>query len=251
MPARNDPPISQLAVRSLFKALRRGWALFLYTRQLSVTYSMAFALIGAFILLGLTRASYAPLIVPLAGGLLLFGPTLLTGFFVLADRAAHGERGRLTDVVGACMHTSLGMLAVALLATVLFVIWCFDVATLYGVIVGRVPTLPGPRLPLTPGGLGFMFWSSSLAVVLPLLIFAISAFSIPLLYYRRANLGQALRLSVAAVVKNPALSTVWATILTLGIVGSMLVFPLILLAFPVLAFASHALYRELFAEERV
>ena len=251
MPARNDPPISQLAVLSVFGALRRGWALFLYTRQLSVTYSMIFALIGAVILLGLSRASYAPLIIPLAGGLFLLGPTLLSGFFALADRAALGGHGRLADVIGACMRTSHGMLVVALLATVLFVTWCIDVAMLYGVIVGRVPMLPGLYVPPETGGGGFLLWSSLLAVILPLLIFAISAFSIPLLYYRRASLGQALRLSVAVVVKNPALSLVWATILTLGIVGSMLVFPLILLVFPVLAFASHVLYRELFAEERV
>lgn len=251
MPARSDPAFGRLAVHSVFKALRRGWALFLYTRQLSVTYAMVFALIGAFILLGLARASYAPLIVPLAGGLFLLGPTLLTGFFALADRVACGERATFSDVIDAGKRTSLGMLAVAVLTTVLFVIWCLDAATLYGFIVGRVPMLPGMPLTPTVGGAGFLLWSSLLAVVLPLLIFAISAFSVPLLYYRRAGLGQALRLSVAAVAKNPALSVVWATILTLGIAGSILVFPLILLAFPVLAFASHALYQELFAEEPV
>ena len=247
MPVRSDPAFGQLAVSAVFKALRQGWAMFLSTRQLSVTYSMVFALIGVFTLLGLLRASYAPPIVPLAGALFLLGPTLLTGFFALADRAALGQRARFSDVIGACARTSWAMLAVALLTTVLFIIWCFDVAMLYGVIVGRVPTLPGQRLPIALGGLGFLLWSSTLAVVLPLLIFAISAFSVPLLYYRRAGLGPALRLSLAAVAKNPALSLVWATMLTLGIVSGILVFPLVLVIFPVLAFASHSLYQELFA----
>ncbi|WP_294262567.1 hypothetical protein [Propionivibrio sp.] len=40
----------------------------------------------------------------------------------------------------------------------------------------------------------------------------------------------------------------WAVILAVTIIGSILIFPLFLLTFPVLAFASHALYRELFPE---
>jgi uncharacterized membrane protein len=87
-----------------------------------------------------------------------------------------------------------------------------------------------------------------LGALLAFLIFAISAFSVPLLYYRRAGLRRAVALSVAAVFANLAPSLLWAMILSVTIICSIIIFPLFLLTFPVLAFASHSLYRELFPE---
>ena len=102
MAAHSDPAFSLLTIALLRRAWRRGWALFSRSRQLSVTYAMIFSLIGIVILVGIERASYAPLIVPLGGGLLLIGPTLLCGFFALADRVARHESCTLADIVGGC-----------------------------------------------------------------------------------------------------------------------------------------------------
>ena len=246
MTANSDPAFSHLTTASLVRAWRRGWALFSRSRQLSVTYAMIFSLIGVVILVCIERASYAPLIVPLGGGLLLVGPSLLCGFFALADRVARHESCSMADIVGGCSRASPAMFAVALLSTTLFIVWLADVATLYGVAVGRVPMLPGMFI-LQPGdNVAFLAGSSLLALLLPLAIFAISAFSVPLLSYRRASLWPALRLSVAAVLCNLAVSAVWTLWLSLCLIASIVIFPLILLSFPVLAFASHSLYRELF-----
>ena len=248
MVAHSDRAFSLLTIALLRRAWRRGWALFSRSRQLSVTYAMIFSLIGIVILVGIERASYAPLIVPLGGGLLLIGPTLLCGFFALADRVARHESCTLADIVGGCSRTSPAIAAVALLSTVLFIVWLVDVATLYGVTVGRVPILPGLFIPQADEIVFFWVWSLLLALLLPLLIFAISAFSVPLLYYRRVSFWPALRLSVAAVVSNLAVCALWTLWLAFCLVASIVIFPLILLTFPVLAFASHSLYRELFPE---
>lgn len=246
MAAHSDPAFSQLTIASLLRAWRHGWALFSRCRQLSVTYAMIFSLIGVVILVAIERASYAPLIVPLGGCLLLIGPTLLCGFFALADRVARHESSTLADIVGGCSRSSPAIFAVAALSTAFFIVWLADVAMLYGVTVGRVPMLPGPFVPQIKDVVLFRVWSSLLALLLPLVIFAISAFSVPLLYYRRVALWPALRLSVAAVVSNFAVSALWTLWLSFCLVASIVVFPLILLTFPVLAFASHSLYRELF-----
>ena len=251
MATHSDPAFCRLTIASLLRAWRRGWALFSRSRQLSVTYAMIFSLIGVVILVAIERASYAPAIVPLGGGLLLVGPTLLCGFFALADRVARHESCSLADIVGGCSRTSPAILAVAALSTTLFVVWLVDVATLYGLIVGRVPLLPGRFVPQPADIVYFWAWSLSLALLLPLVIFAISAFSVPLLYYRRVCLWPALRLSVAAVVCNLAVCALWTLWLAFCLIASIVVFPLILLTFPVLAFASHSLYRELFPKQAV
>ena len=213
---------------------------------MSITYAMVFAVIGVLILVGMERASFAPMILPLAGGFMLIGPVLLLGFFATADRVASGEKGTFADILLGYSRASREMLVIALVCTLLFVIWVTDAATLYGFIVGRTPaTLLTPVLP-AENVVFFLIWSSLLGAFLAFVIFAISAFSVPLLYYRRAGLVQAVSLSVSAVLANLGPSLLWGLFLSLAIIGSILIFPHFLLTFPVLAFASHALYRELF-----
>lgn len=243
-----DPALRQLTPDAVVRSLQSGWSLFLRTRQLSVTYAMVFALIGVVILIGIVRASFAPIMVPLTGSLLMVGAVLLTGYFAIADKAARDQDVGFSDVLGAYTRTSPGMLAIAALSTILFIVWVVDVATLYGFVVDRVPRLFLRYLGSSEQGSAFVVWGTLLAAALPLVIFAISAFSVPLLYYRRARAMQALRVSVTAVSRNFVVSLLWALILSFSIVASIVVFPLILLTFPVMAFASHALYRDIFPD---
>ena len=251
MTENNVPAFARLTFDSLFRAIKRGWEMFLITRPLSVTYAMVFALIGILILFGIERASFAPMIFPLAGGFMLVGPILLSGFFAMADRIARKETCTFSDIVSGFSRTSPEMLVIAFVCTLLFVIWVTDVAALYGFTVGRVPASLLMLFSPSENVLSFLLWSSLLGAVLAFVIFSISAFSVPLLYYRRAGLVQAVFLSVTAVFANLAPCLLWAMILSVTIIASILIFPLFLLTFPVLAFASHTLYRELFPEYSV
>lgn len=248
MAVNNDPVCSCLTTASLCGAIRKGWGMFLKTRSLSVTYAMIFALIGILIFVGIVRASFAPMIFPLAGGFMLLGPVLLLGFFAMADCLERGEDCSFSDIARGFSRTSREMLVIALVCAVLFIIWVTNVATLYGFIVGRTPSTLMAIISPAENVLSFLLWSSMLGALLAFLIFAISAFSVPLLYYRRAGLRRAVALSVAAVFANLAPSLLWAMILSVTIICSIIIFPLFLLTFPVLAFASHSLYRELFPE---
>jgi uncharacterized membrane protein len=251
MPAYHEPAYGTLKVASLSRAIRRGWEMFVRTRPLSVSFAMIFAFVGVVILVAIERASFAPMIFPLTGGFMLIGPLLLTGFFAVADRMAVGEASSFSDIAYGFSRTSREMLMLAFVCTLLFMIWITDTATLYGFIVGRTPT---PLLQLVSPSrdvVSFLCWSSLLGALLAFVIFSISAFSVPLLYYRRAGLVRAVQLSIGAVLANLVPCLLWAVILSVSIVVSILIFPLFLMAFPVLAFASHALYRELFPESPV
>ena len=71
----------------------------------------------------------------------------------------------------------------------------------------------------------------------------------PLLHYGRANLIQAVVLSVRAVFGNFLLALLWGVLLAAGVIGSILLlfpFPLV---FPLLAYASHTLYQQVFPLE--
>ncbi len=251
MPAYHEPVYGKLTLASLSRAIRRDWEMFLRTRPLSVSFAMIFALVGIVILVAIERASFAPMIFPLTGGFMLIGPFLLTGFFAVADRIATGDASSYSDIVRGFSRSSREMMTLALVCTVLFIVWITHTATLYGFIVGRTPTPLLQLISPSSNVLSFLCWSSLLGVFLAFVIFSISAFSVPLLYYRRAGLIKAVQLSVGAVFANLVPCLLWALILAVSIVSSILIFPLFLMTFPVLAFGSHALYRELFPESPV
>lgn len=245
---KNQLDYRKLSTVSIANAIERGWSVFSLSRPVSVTYAMLFALIGLVILMGIEQASLAPMMLPLAGGFMLIGPTLLCGFFSVADRVATKRPTSLSDVVAGFRNASREILALAMVCMLLFLIWVTDAATLYGFMVGRAPVPLLAALAPTEGIRWFVMWSSVMGAALALIIFAISAFSVPLLYYRRAGLIQAVVLSVRVVLGNFVPCILWATILSSAIIVSILIFPLFLVVFPVLAFASHALYREVFPD---
>jgi uncharacterized membrane protein len=95
----------------------------------------------------------------------------------------------------------------------------------------------------------FAFWSSLMGAALAFIIFAVTTFAVPLLHYRRAQLIEAVMVSVKTVFTNFLAAMAWGVILAATMIASVLLLPLFLVSFPVLAYASHALYLELFGRE--
>ncbi len=244
----STPVAVRLTTHSLKRAIHRGWDMFSRTRPLSVTYAMIFAVIGVLMLVGIVQASVAPMLFPMAAGFMFIGPVLLSGFFSLADRLIRGESCTFSDILHGYARTTPGMMIVALVCALLFMVWVINAATFYGFIVGRTPVTLLLLITPTADVISFLMWTSLMGAFLAFLIFAVSAFSVPLMYYRRAGLAKAVKLSVSAVFDNIYTSLLWALILSVSIIASIIIFPLFLLTFPVLAFASHALYQELFPE---
>lgn len=237
----------RLSMASIARAIRQGWIVFSQSRSISVAYAMIFAVIGLLILAGIAQAGVTPMMLPLAGGFMLIGPMLLCGFFSIADRVIGKLPTQFSDVLSGFSSASRQILVLALVCMLLFVIWLSDAATLYGFMVGHTPVPLLGLLPPSDNILSFLLWSSVMGAALACVIFAISAFSVPLLYYRRTDLVQAIVLSVRVVFGNFLPCIAWAFILSGAIIASILLLPLFLLVFPVLAYASHALYHEVFS----
>ena len=86
--------------------------------------------------------------------------------------------------------------------------------------------------------------------MLALIVFATTAFGVPLIYYRRLPLTVAVGHSVRLVAANPATLFAWGVLLTVAVVGTILLFlPAFVVVFPVLAHASEAAYREACADQ--
>lgn len=238
-------------LRDLPDWLRAGWRIFLQAKGLSAAYAGIFAVLGLVQFIVVMNAGLAPLMVPLAGGFMLIGPALLCGFFNVSDRIAAGEPVRLSDFLAGFRRAPPALWVVALVEMFIFLIWLTDAGVVYGLYFGITPDMGLAEFAAGLAGegqtLSFLFFSSLMWLVLAFIIYATSAFAVPLLFYRRTNLAGAVSASVKAVFTNWVALLAWGLLLCAVMFAAMLLFlPLFPVAFPVLAYASGQAYREIF-----
>jgi len=246
----NTPdPGKKYTISDVINSLRDGWNMFWKIPKVSVAYASIFALIGLILLGCIGMMGFSPMALPFAGGFMLIGPILLSGFFKIADHYNDDKESvRLSDAVFALKNAPAQLWIISLVCTMLFLVWITDAATLYAIMIG------GDHLPYTipwmiefrSNVIAFELWGSLMGSVLAFAIYAISAFSVPLLYQNRANLVSAVTLSVKTVFGNFISSIFWGILLSTLTIVSIILLPLFIVTLPVLAFTSYSLYKRIF-----
>lgn len=231
---------------AIAQALADGWRTANATRATSIAYAAIFTLIGAIILWLLLSQGFTPFVIAAAGAFMLIGPGILAGFFGIASAYEAGRSARFGDIAKGFAAASGAVWVVALVCALLFMIFVTDAAILYSYMVGGAPVWLTNLLPASAGVINFLFWGAVSGFVIALLLFCVSAFSVPLLCERRTGLVDAVVASVRLVFGNFPLAMLWAALLAALIIGSILLLPLLPLTLPWLAYASRALYRRTF-----
>ncbi len=238
MSARLDPRrISSAVVPA---ALGEGWRQLRRCLKPAAGFAAVFVLIGLLIFAVLLRLDLAQMMLPFTGGFLLVGPAVLSGFIALRRAREKGERPGMGEVLAAFRQAPRGLWVVAGVCALLFLIWISDAATVYSFMIG-VGTAPEAGQVLR-----FHGFTGVMGAVLAFIVFCISAFSVPLLFDRRANLVEAVSASVKAVFANFGAMLVWGLVLAVAVIATTLCPPLLLLSLPCLAFASDLIYLEIF-----
>lgn len=232
-----------LTLDSLFDALAEGWRVANETRGTSIAYTAIFVLAGAAIIGGLLARGWTPFVIAAAGAFMLVGPVILAGYFGIARACETDGRVGFSAVAAGFGGASRALWALALVCGLLFMIFVTDAAILYAYMIGDVPVWLGELLPASASVARFVLWSSVSGAVVAFLLFAVSAFAVPLLCERRASLVEAVVKSVRIVFGNFFTTMVWAVLLSVTVIASILMLPLLLLTLPWLAYASRALYR--------
>lgn len=229
---------------TLQRALAEGWRMANTTRGVSIGYSLIFVLGGGLIIGGLLRQGWTPFIIAAAGAFMLVGPAILAGFFGIAQAHEAGEKADFASILRGFSRAAGALWALALVCGLLFMIFVTDAAILYAYMLGDVPVWLGDLLPGSGSVARFVRWSAVSGAVVAFLLFCVSVFAVPLLCERRAGLVEAVVTSVRAVFSNfvPAIS--WAVLLSVVVIGSVFLLPLLPLTLPWMAYASRALYRE-------
>ena len=178
-----------------------------------------------------------------AGAFMLLGPVFLAGFYGIAAAHEAGRDGGMAAVLGGFRRAAPALWVLALVCALLFMIFVTDAAILYSYMIGGTPVWLG-ELPADPRAVGrFLLWGSVSGLFIAFLLYAVSAFAVPLLCECRSGLVGAVAISVRLVFANFAPAMLWALLLSATIIASVLLLPLLPLTLPWLAYAGRALYR--------
>jgi uncharacterized membrane protein len=240
--------IQNFTTTDIADALKTGWRTFHSVPGASMAYAALFAVIGLALLTAVGGFGISPMALPFAGGFMLVGPALLSGFFRLAAIHADNSKPRLLDAFAAFTRAPWGLWLVALICTFLFLVWITDAGVLYVMMIGaeHLPYELPWLIRLQDHVIAFELWGMLMGSILAFIILAISAFSVPLLHEGRANFVQAIHASVRAVLRNFIHAIIWGLLITGVILLSILLLPLLTVTLPTLAYASFALYQRVF-----
>jgi uncharacterized membrane protein len=226
--------------------LRSGVDYFNRNRGLSLTYGGVFAAIGAAITwLGLNQPQF---VLTFWTGFLLIGPLLAMGLYRVAQLHDRGEPVRLRtcwrtvrDRIGRVTLFSL-LLGLVMIAWIRFSTLA---AALYvGNITGTSSFIAAMG---TAEGIGFIALLFGVGAVFAVIMFALTAWSLPMMLDGRADFGPAIVASVKATTEQPLPMLVWGGLVAgLTIVGMLTFFIGFVVIFPVLGYATWAAYRDLF-----
>lgn len=231
--------------------LAAGWRDMWQAPHVSLSYGLAAAAGAAIIAVGLARLEAASLFLTLAGGFLLIGPLLAVGLYETSRRLKNGTTPRLSQALGAWRSAKgqLGFFGALLLF--IFLVWVQLAFLLLMLFFGRsgLPPLSDfvQTLIFTPRGLGLLVVGTLAGGALASLVYAISAFAVPLLLRHQIDAVTAARLSANAVLSDPKPMLLWAGLIAVIMAaGFATLLTGLVLAFPLVGHATWHAYADVF-----
>ena len=221
----------------------------------SLFYGVSLALLSVMVSLGVIISGAFYLLPPLLGGFLLVAPFLGVGPYSISQQLERGDRPNLRTACLVCTRNTLQIFNMGLVLLLCFVVW----GVLAGLIFfffhdGPFPSDWQGYIAVVLGsweGLQILAVGTYVGGMLAILVFALSAISIPMLMDRPVNVLVAIRTSWNAVRYNAVPMLLWGgilvTIIGAGFLTGYLGF---IIGFPLAAHGTWHAYRDLVAADK-
>lgn len=240
-PPENMPfaaPCRPLAPTAPLRWLRLGWADLARAPRLSLSYGLALTLLSMAIA-GLTwRFGTIALYIGLATGFVFVGPVLAVGLYSISRQLGRGQR----PVMGYCLREGRAhlreLLVLGMLLLVVLLVWARAAAMVYVFF----PTDGSPTLREM---LPFLAIGSTVGALFSAIIFAATAFSLPMILDRRTDAVTAVVTSINAVLRNKGPLLLWAGLIGAAVaLGFATAFLAFLVLLPLIGHATWHAYAE-------
>lgn len=244
---RRSYEISRLPSRRPLRWLRQGFDDLIAAPITGLLYGVAVAAL-ALLIATLTAGGSQFYLVPfIVGGFLILGPILLVGLMATAkSRERHTKPTESILRILAANGSALGLMGLFLL--LIFANWIMLSNLLFGGVFHEVmPTYEGVQpLPVMFGeSWPFALVYGGIALVLALLVFRITALSLPMLVDQRVDALNAVFASWRAVGENWPAMGVWALLIAGLVTIGMLTYAVgLIIVTPLLGYASWHAYRD-------
>jgi uncharacterized membrane protein len=231
--------------------LARGWQDMLRAPTVSLGYGVIFALGAAIIAYGFSTVQMHALFIAVAAAFLLVGPYFAVGLYECSRRLARGETASLSGLLQAGVIARGQLLFFGVMLLLVALLWMRVAMILMAVFLGTL-TVPPPSeflqlLLFTPQGLALLVVGSAVGAGFAVLVFAISAFAVPLLMVTKTDVISAARASMAAIVANPGAMALWAALIVVMMAaGFATVLVGLVVAFPLIGHATWHAYEDVY-----
>lgn len=247
LPASDRPAIRRIGADDVYAALAAGWADFRAVPRFGLFFGGVYAALGIAIFLQLWVLNQSLWIVPFAFAFPLVGPFAAVGLYEVSRRRETGEPlawAAILGVVWDARNRQLPMMAFVMLAG--FLVWMWTAGMLTLLFLGRSSVgfadIDGALA--SNSGIALLVVGGLIGAGIALVLFALTALSLPLLLDRDLDFVTAMMTSFEAVTRNPQAMLHWAWIIVGLLVAAMVPFFLgVVVVLPVLGHATWHLYR--------
>ncbi|MCB1859601.1 MAG: DUF2189 domain-containing protein [Gammaproteobacteria bacterium] len=243
--------IREISTSNVWQWLSAGWSDIQKAPVASLLYGANLAVLSIAITFSVLISRSYYLLPLLLAGFLLVAPFFGIGPYSLSQRLERGEkRPGLRDAISAWTGNSVQLLNMGIVLVVCLLVWAM-VANLVFVLFQPGPTPANwmgfvTMLLGTWGGVQLLVVGTYAGGIIALVVFAISAVSIPMLIDRQVGVFEAINTSWLAVRMNIAPMLLWAAILVAIILSGFLTLYLgLIIGFPLAAHATWHAYRDL------
>lgn len=244
-PGRDNPeelpfaaPCRQLATTAPLAWLRRGLDDIKAAPRQSLCYGAAMLLLSYLITGATWLFGNLGLYLGLVSGFVFIGPWLALTLYSISRRLEQGRRVSLRKSIGDAGRAIGNALVFAVILTVVFLVWA-RAATMVHVF------FPPASDPALSELLPFLAVGTAVGAVFSAIVFAASAFSLPMLLDRRCDTVTAVVTSINAVLRNKPAMALWAAIIVACVlVGAATAWLTFVVLLPLIGHATWHAYRD-------
>jgi uncharacterized membrane protein len=231
-------PCRTLNIRAPLRWLRAGWRDLRRAPRQSLTYGLMMVAISYAVSAATWRFGNVGLYLGLVSGFVFVGPWLAMTLYAISRRLETGRRVSLRRSMRDAGRAIGNAMVFAVILTVVFLVWA-RAATMLHVF------FPAQHDPSLEALLPFLAVGSAVGAVFAAFVFAVSAFSLPMLMDRRTDTVTAVVTSVNAVLRNKPAMAVWAAlIVACVVVGALTAWLGFAVLLPLIGHATWHAYRE-------
>jgi len=249
--------IASIPVNRPWQWLARGWDDIICARGASIFWGMLFAIMGLVVLFILHSVRLYNLALPLVAGFMLSAPILAVGLYHVSRELEKGNAVGVGTALGAWKRNTGQVALLGFAVGLLFLFWIRVATLIFALFFGHRPpeafgTAPPDLLGfiqsviLTTENIEFLVVGCVVGAGIALVVFAITAVSVPMLVDREVSVFDAVVVSVRTVLQNKAAMILWAILIVLFTGAGILAgFIGLAVTMPLIAHATWHAYRDL------